>query len=80
MSEVDPILRQAMLDIVENQLRNNDPPETSQTLQRLLAAGCSREQAIDKIASAVVDSIWEVMHQQKEFDRAKFKKALDLLK
>jgi hypothetical protein len=42
-------LQQAILEVVENQLRANDPPETRQTLDRLLASGYSRKDAIKLI-------------------------------
>jgi hypothetical protein len=35
----NPYLKETILEVVENQLRENNPPETQQTLMRLLAAG-----------------------------------------
>jgi len=37
----NPYLKEAFLEVVENQLRDNDPPETKETLTRLIAAGHS---------------------------------------
>jgi hypothetical protein len=51
-----------MVYIVENQIRNSNPPETRQTLERLLAAGYSRKQAIEMIGSALVEEIWAILH------------------
>jgi hypothetical protein len=53
----NPHLRAAILEVVENQIRNSNPPETRQTLERLLAAGYSRKQAIEMIGSALVEKI-----------------------
>ena len=39
--KANPRLRVAFLAVVENQLRDNDPPETRQTLERLQAEGYS---------------------------------------
>ncbi len=75
----NPVLKQAILEIVESQLRDNDPPETGQTLKRLEAAGYSRETAIEMIGTAVVGEIWQVTHEHKAFDRKRFKALLDEL-
>ncbi len=61
----NPYLKAAILEVVENQIREDNPPETRQTLERLLAAGYSRQQAIEMIGSAVVGEIWAVLHDNK---------------
>ncbi|MBM2805159.1 MAG: hypothetical protein HW419_3052, partial [Deltaproteobacteria bacterium] len=47
MSEpkADPVLNAAIMKVVDNQLRGNDPPQTGQTFKRLMAAGHSEEEA-----------------------------------
>jgi hypothetical protein len=75
----NPYLKAAILEVVENQVRHNDPPETRQTLERLLAVGYSRQQAIEMIGSAIVEEIWAVMHDGKSFDRARFIALLEQL-
>lgn len=50
--EPDPeIARRAILDIVKNQIRDNYPPETKETLNRLIAEGISEEEATKLIAA-----------------------------
>ena len=75
----NPHLKAAILEVVENQIRNGDPPETRQTLQRLLAAGYSRKQAIEMIGSALVEEIWAILHDHKLFDQARFAALLEQL-
>ena len=75
----NPYLKAAILEVVENQIREGDPPETRQTLERLLAAGYSRKQATEMIGSAVVEEIWAVLHDHKPFDRARFVGLLEKL-
>jgi len=65
--------------VVENQIRAGDPPETRQTFERLLAAGYSRKQAMEMIGSALVEEIWGVLHEQKVFDRGRFRGLLEKL-
>ncbi len=75
----NPHLKAAILEVVENQLRDGDPPETEQTLQWLLAAGYSRKQATEMIGSAVGEEIWAVLHDHKPFGRARFTALLEQL-
>ncbi len=75
----NPHLKAAILEIVENQVHNSDPPETRQTLERLLAAGYSRKQAIEMIGSALVEEIWAILHDHKLFDQARFASLLEQL-
>ena len=78
-SHVPPHLKAAILEVVENQISDGDPPETQQTLKRLLAAGYSRKQAIEMIGSALVEEIWAMMHDHKPFDQARFTALLEKL-
>jgi hypothetical protein len=73
-------LQRAILEVVENRLRANDPPETRRTFDRLLAVGHSREDAIKLIGQAVVREIWEVMTHRKPYDAKRYIKALEKLR
>jgi hypothetical protein len=75
----NPRLKALILEIVEDQIRNDDPLETRQTLERLLAAGHSRQQAVEMIGSALVEEIWSMLHDHKPFDHARFTALLDQL-
>lgn len=75
----NPHLKATILEVVENQIRNGDPPETRQALERLLATGYSRKQAIEMIGSALVEEIWAILHDHKQFDRARFSALLERL-
>ena len=75
--ETNPRLKALILDVVENQLRENNPPETRQTLERLLATGYSRQEAMEMIGSAVVGEIWDVLKESKQYDAMRFRAALE---
>ena len=75
-----PHLKKAILEIVENQLRADDPPATRKTLKRLMAADYSRQQAIEMIGTAVMGEIWEVLHNNQPFDLERYTALLDELK
>ena len=75
----NPRLKALILEVVENQIRASDPPETRLTFERLLAAGYSRKQALEMIGSALVEEIWDILHERKPFDRARFSALLEKL-
>ena len=49
--KANPRLKASFLEVVENQLKANDPPETKQTLDRLVAQGISRD---DEVADVLL--------------------------
>lgn len=76
MDEDQKRRRKIILEVVENQIRDNDPPETRQTLGRLMKEGFSREEAVELIAAVVVTEIYNVINQTETFDRKRFVAAL----
>lgn len=78
--EYNPRLKRTILEVVENQIREKDPPETEQTLNRLMDNGYSREHAVEMIASVVVKEIWDIMSDKRYFNEKKFVKQLKKLK
>lgn len=71
--------RRLILEVVENQIRDNDPPETRQTLRRLIKEGFSREEAVELIGTVVVHEIYNVLKQNENFDCKRFVAALKQL-
>ena len=63
---------EAVVEAVENQLRENNPPETKRTLRRLMALGESRENALRYIASALSVEIFETLKNQSPYDEARY--------
>ena len=45
MEKTNPRLKAAFMEVVDNQIRDNDPPETRETLNRLISEGMSKEDA-----------------------------------
>ena len=80
MEPYNPRLKKLILSIVDNQIANNDPPITAETMERLTKAGYSRQQAKEEIAAAVVDQIYEILHDQKPFDPVRYEKTLKNIK
>lgn len=64
--------RDKIFQIVEDQLRDNDPPETKETFDRLLSQGYSRMQCIDLIARVVGLEIYDTLKEKRPFNRSRF--------
>jgi hypothetical protein len=77
--KANPVLNAAIMKVVDNQLRGNDPPQTGLTLKRLVAAGHSEEEAKRLIACVVSAEVFDVLKQQQPFDLERFVKGLDNL-
>jgi hypothetical protein len=72
MMETNPRLREAYLEIVEGQLAMNEPPETRETLNRLISEGISDENARIYIAQVVAFEAFTVLKSRKPFNRERF--------
>ena len=66
----------AVWEVVENQLRDLDPPQTKQTYDRLLAAGYDDSQARAMIGKAVLTEIVAVLQSGRPYDEQRFTAAL----
>ncbi len=75
----NPHLKAAYLDTVENQLRDNDPPETRQTLDRLRTEGYSEEDAKVLIASVIAAETYWIMKSGSPFNHERFLRNLQRL-
>ena len=78
-SESNPQLQAAIIEVVENQLRNNDPPQTGQTFKRLIAAGHSEKEAKRLLACVVSAEIFDVLKKNEPFNLDRFIKGLNKL-
>jgi len=63
---------EAIVEAVENQLKENKPPETRITLARLLSLGESRENAMRYIGSVYSMEIFEVMKNKTPYNETRY--------
>ena len=73
------LLRGQILEVVENQLRDNEPPETRATLTRLMTEGRSESEAKKLIGCVVVAEMFEVLRQNQDYDQDRYVAALAAL-
>ena len=63
---------EALVEAVENQIRDNDPPETRTTLERLMSLGESRENAMRYIASVFSVELFEALKNKTPYNEERY--------
>ena len=66
------ILRDQFLEVVENQLKANDPPEAQATLDRLLKEGFKERVAKELMATCVATEMYEVISSNTPFNEKRY--------
>ena len=69
----------ALSEAVENQIRDHTPPATRATLERLIALGESRDNALRYLTCALVVEIFEMRRNEEPFNAARYVELLDAL-
>lgn len=65
-------LRLAVFEVLDNQLRDGDPPETRATLDRLTAEGHDVEDARRLIAALLAIEMFEIIRGEAPFDLQRY--------
>lgn len=79
-AEYNPRFNYLINEIVDNQLRDNDPPEARETLDRLMAQGDSEEEAKRKIGTVLVTHIYNIMANNADYDNEIYRSELKEIK
>ncbi len=77
MDENEPAyLRKAVLEAVEKQITDGEPPETAETLERLVDEGYPRDEAVLMIGHVLAVEMFGIMKEERGFDHAGYVRAL----
>ncbi len=68
----DRTVKNAFMEVVVNQLETNDPPETRATLDRLVAAGHTDNEAMQLIAAVARNEMQAMLAAGRQFDNARY--------
>jgi hypothetical protein len=77
---VNKFLRDTILEVVENQIRENKPAVVRETLERLMQNRQTRDEAVRLIGSALIEEISAVLNSQQPYDEARYRAALEKLR
>ena len=72
-------LREAILEVINTQIQDNDPPETKEALIRLQNEGHSEKEALKLIGYVVASEVFSVMKENRQYDKSKYISALSNL-
>ncbi|TFH41963.1 MAG: hypothetical protein E4G96_04440 [Chrysiogenales bacterium] len=77
--EGDFNLYKLIIQSVETQIRENDPPATKMTYERLISAGHDEAAAKEKIASLIAEEIYLSMKDNRKISEKEFSARLSEL-
>lgn len=77
--KTNEILREQIFTIIENQIRENDPPETKKTYQRLRDLGYNDFQTRQLIGQCVAVEIFDVIKNRRTYNTDRYIKNLQKL-
>lgn len=70
-------LKKEVLEIVDNQLKADDPPAVREALDALLDEGYSESEAKEKIGAVVLAEIYDSLKENQPYDEIQYAQALD---
>ena len=74
--KVNKRLNRAILEVVENQIRQLKPPATKETFDRLLREGHSQDEARRLIGCVVASEIFDILKTMQPYDEDRYMAAL----
>ena len=77
--ETNEKLREQIFEIINNQISDNDPPETKQAFVRLKDEGFSEEETLKLIGYVVASEVFTVLKENRTHDKVKYISALNAL-
>ena len=66
------IAKEAIFEIIENQLRDNNPPITKETYTRLTSEGHSHDESMKLLGCAMTTEIFEIMKNNEQFSEERY--------
>ncbi|MBW2502167.1 MAG: hypothetical protein JRD64_07365 [Deltaproteobacteria bacterium] len=72
-------LRKAILEVIHNQVRDNDPPETGLTVKRLRQQGFSEEETLKLVGFVVASEVFGVLKENRPYEEERYIAALKRL-
>jgi hypothetical protein len=72
-------LKKVILEVIDTQIKDNNPPETKKTLIRLQENGYPEEEAIKLIGYVVASEVFAVFREDRRYDENSYIAALKAL-
>jgi hypothetical protein len=65
-------VRKALFEVIENQMKMDNPPETKETFHRLRAAGYSRKETMRLLACVLLVELNDMVRDNRLYDEATY--------
>lgn len=72
-------LKSHILEVVENQVKMNEPKCTRETLKRLMSLGYTEVQSKEMIGRVLIEEIYYIMKNNNAFNEKRYAKKLSTL-
>ena len=76
MTKSSDVARKAILDVVNNQIRDGNPPETRETFDRLVSEGFEEDEARRLIGCVVASEIFDILKHRQPYNQERYVKVL----
>lgn len=76
MAQSSRVLNKAILEVVDNQIRDSNPTATKDTFDRLIGEGIARDEARRLIGCVVASEIFDILKHLQPYDEDRYVKAL----
>jgi argonaute-like protein implicated in RNA metabolism and viral defense len=70
--QASPQLTAAIMETVNNQLRDSNPPEAKETYDRLVASGISDKEARRLIAIVLSNEMFEILKNKEPYNQQRY--------
>ena len=74
-----PEIGKAILEAIQEQIQNNEPPETKQTYERLMREIKNHDEVMKYLGSVLSAEIYDVLSTQKPYNNARYIQRLQRL-
>ena len=72
LMKINTQLRDEIFQVIKNQIKSNNPPETKVTYDRLIASGYSEFETNQLIGQCIAIEIYGALKEQKPYDEARY--------
>ena len=76
MNTESNMAQEAIFEVIENQLRDNNPPITKETYTRLVSEGHSHDETMKLIGCAMTTEIFEILKNKQPFNEERYSQNL----
>jgi len=76
MAKSSEAAREAILEVVSNQIADGNPPETKETFDRLVSEGLEEAEARRLIGCVVASEFFEILKHRQPFDHDRYVRVL----